>query len=200
MNTTPYCDVALVKKILNITATDRDARVALAADAATQAINLAMDTDFHVPGETAADEERFYTSERPSTIQIDDLVELHEVAVDSFLDGSYGQVWEEGRDFALEPLNALAKGRPFERIKLLTRSRYSFSPRQRAVRVTGVFGWPVTPPAVVEYATILAVKLYKRPDAAFGIATFGDVSMQVMRNDPDFDNLLHSLGRDTIIY
>ncbi len=201
MDTTPYVDADTLKAVLNIKAAGRDERVNAALNAATQAINDACDRDFHVPSETAADEERYYTPNRPRTLQIDDVLEIHELATDLSGVGEFTVVWEQNRDFVLEPLNAPAKGRPYERVLVHPWARFFLQELPRSVRVTGVFGWPETPPNVITMCTILATKLYKRPDAAFGIASFGsEVAMQVLRTDPDYMLLLGSYLRDTIVY
>lgn len=201
MDSTPYVDLDVLKSVLNIKTPDRVPRLEAAAAAATDAINSACDRDFHRPAETAADEERYYTPDRPRTLQIDDVLEIHELATDQTGIGQFTIVWEQNRDFTLEPLNAPLKGRPFERVKVHPLTRFLLIPRPRSVRITGVFGWPEVPPSVVTMCTILATKLYKRPDAPFGIASFGaEVAMQVLRTDPDYMLLLGDYLRDPIVY
>ena len=58
--------------------------------------------------------------------------------------------------------------------------------RRRSVQVTAKWGWTAPPQAVVESARILSIDLWKRKDAAFGIAT-GTV---------DFGGL--RIGRDVV--
>lgn len=200
MDTTPYVSVDAVKQVLNIRGDDVGNRVAIACNAATDALNSACDRDFHAVSITGADDERFYTPHRPRTVEIDDVLEIHELAVDTAGNGSYSTIWELGRDFYLEPENAPKKGRPYERIKLHPWSRFAFPALPNALRVTGIFGWAATPPAIIEMALILSVKYYKRPDAAFGVVSFGEVSMQIVRNDPDLASLLQDYTRDTVVY
>lgn len=59
------------------------------------------------------------------------------------------------------------------------------------VRVTARFGWSAIP-SVVEEATILkATSLFKRKDAPFGVAGFGEFgAVRITRADPDVIDLL----------
>lgn len=199
----PYVDPAVVKSILNITASSGPSvdRVAAACDAATDSITQAAARDFHVVSETGEDAERFYVVERPLTLEIDDCLVIHEVAIDRQGNGSYSLIWDEDVDFMVEPLNALVKGRPFERLKPRAARARRFYPGD-TVRVTGIFGWPEIPPNIVSYATTLAVRYYNRPNAAFGIATFGieAIAIPILRQDPDFQLALGPYLRDTVVY
>jgi hypothetical protein len=43
------------------------------------------------------------------------------------------------------------------------------------VQVTAKFGWPAVPDNVEKACIIQAVQLFKAKDAAFGVASFGDM-------------------------
>lgn len=197
----PYVDPAVVKGILNITTGGIPDRVVAACDAATDSITEAAARDFHAVSDTADDTERFYTVERALTLEIDDCLELFEVAIDRQGNGSYATIWDQDVDYTIEPLNALVKGKPFERLKPRAARARRFYVGDM-VRVTGRFGWPAIPPNVVSYATTLAVRYYNRPNAAFGIATFGieAIAIPILRQDPDFQLALGPYLRDTVVY
>ena len=104
-------------------------------------------------------------------------------------DGVYEESWMNGVDFVFEPLNAAADGRPWELVRCHPRGSYRFpTDYPRAVKVTGRFGWPAVPPAIVEATTILASKLLRRArEAPFGIVSFGvdGGAARIARTDPD---------------
>lgn len=201
MATTPYLELETYKELAGIKVDVDDARTTLALEAATEAISKACDRTFYPVSETGADEERFYTARRPLTLEIDDVIEVHEFATDLSGTGTFESIWEQDRDFYLEPLNAAVKGRPFERIKVRPNARFLLSSFPRTARVTGVFGWPEMPSAVKQATLILTTRLRLRKDTPYGIASFGtEIAMRLLKTDPDLAALLEDLTRDTVLY
>jgi hypothetical protein len=199
--TVPYVEIETYKELAGIKVDIDDARTQLALEAATEAISKVCDRTFYAVNETAADEIRYYTARRPLTLEIDDLIELHEFATDLSGTGVFQSIWEQDRDFYLEPLNALAKGRPFERIKVRPNARFLLSSFPRTARLTGVFGWPEMPSAVTQATVIVATRLRMRKETPFGIASFGtEVAMRLLKTDPDLQLLLDDLTRDSVLY
>lgn len=142
-----------------------------------------------------ADQVRYYSPPRPGGFEIHDLIELTSLEVgaeDSF------EAWVENLDFVLEPLNAPADQRPYERVTVL-RANQVFLPR--SVRVTGRFGWETIPANVVSATKILTARLLLRArQAPFGVVTAGLDTGAVMRiayQDPDAK--LTGLVRETLI-
>lgn len=136
----------------------------------------------------SASEVRYYTADAYDTsIDIDDAISVSEVAVDTAGDGSYETVWTEGTEFWLDPPNAVTDGQPRRRLVLTTTGSLitstdqrdmlpplvpttRFPTYQRAIRVTGTFGWP-TVPAGVKAATILLARrwLARTEQAPLGV-------------------------------
>lgn len=199
----PYVTVDDLKRFLSITGSNRDADVELAIAAASSAIDAVCgDRSFRAaPTDDDDAEARYFTPTRPSTIDVDDLVGVVELAIDVSGRGSYSVVWEENRDYVLEPENALQHGRPFERLKVHPYGRrYLPLNLPRAVRVTARFGWPATYPGAVQMTQTIASKLLKRKEAPFGIAQFGaELAMRLIVNDPDFPVLLGDFVRDPVL-
>lgn len=132
-------------------------------------------------------------------LEIDDLTSCTTLQVDTAGDGSYTTTWVEGTDFFLDPPNATLDGQPFTEVLVRARGGRFFPSVQRAVKITGVFGWPTVPPQVSQYAKIFASQLVMRSrQAPFGILMQGmevGATARLMRVDPDFDRLLGRLSR-----
>ena len=59
------------------------------------------------------------------------------------------------------------------------------------LQVTGVHGWPAVPDAVKESTRIAAANLFRRKDAPFGVAGFGEFALRLTQQDPTVMGLLH---------
>lgn len=65
------------------------------------------------------------------------------------------------------------------------------------LQITARFGWSFCPPQVEEACILLATQLFKRKDAPFGVAQFGDIAaVQVVRTDKHVNDLLWPFLRD----
>lgn len=195
-----YVKPEALKKTLNLSGTSFvDDDVDIAVVSASQAIDGICDRSF-VPADMSNESGtvRYFTPQRPSTQEIDDAVEIVEVAVDYTGRDDFADAWVENQDFVLEPLNAAAKDRPYERIRVtgsLSRRIRGFPMGvPRSVRVTARWGWVETPEAIVDACSILATRIVKRKrEAPFGIVTAGiDVgtAIRIARSDPDVMMLL----------
>lgn len=114
-------------------------------------------------------------------------------------DGVYETTWTRDVEFYLDPPNAAADDRPYERICLRPQKGKFFPAWPNAVKVTAQFGWPDVPPQVTEYAFIFAAQLLMRTrQAPFGVQMAGleiGSSARISRFDPDFDRLLGKFVR-----
>lgn len=97
--------------------------------------------------------------------------------------------------YQLEPLNALAKGRPYEGIRLLGSSFISTSYDQATVTVTARWGWPAVPTAVKEATRILAADLFHLKDNQFGVAGFGEMGVLMVRENSYVKTMLKNYRR-----
>lgn len=128
---------------------------------------------------------RYYTPYDAGTLSIDDLIAFTSLESGDG-DGVFATTWTENTDFVFEPLNAVADGRPWDRITTTGRG-HGFPCGQRTVKLTGQFGWADVPAGVKEATIILAVKIVKRVrEAPFGVVAVGlDSAMRIARSDPD---------------
>lgn len=95
-------------------------------------------------------------------------------------------------DYQLEPLNAGSRATAFAWSQVVALSGgWPVGGRRPTLRITAQWGWSQVP-AQVEEATILrAVALFKRKDAPFGVAGFGDFgALRITRQDSDVVSLL----------
>jgi hypothetical protein len=167
---------------------------------------------------------RYYTARRWTDVEIDDLVDLVEFATDPTGMGSYTDIWSFPADILLDPANAAADGKPWERVFVrrnipslgygpsyglgffgsgyawwgMGRFRWPFQVPQ-AIRVTGQFGWSSVPAKVKEACIILAPRLCRRArEAPFGIVGVNSEAggMRLSQTDPDVCALLKRLTRD----
>jgi hypothetical protein len=98
-------------------------------------------------------------------------------------------------DFLLWPYNALAEGRPFQRLDIdqLNGSKSTWYSFPKAVKIVGKFGWATAvPDDIKQVAIIQAVRLFKRGQQAFqdvgGITELGQLQF-VQKLDPDLSAL-----------
>lgn len=133
---------------------------------------------------------------------IDDLWDASSVVIktDDDDDGTYETTWDT-TDFQLEPLNGgSSDGVPYafylitalnQRLGLLTTRQFNRVESRAALQVTAKWGWSATPDEVQLATILLAVKLFKRKDAPFGVAGMNDFgAVRITQADPDVKTLL----------
>lgn len=65
------------------------------------------------------------------------------------------------------------------------------------LQITARFGWSFLPPQVEQACLLIATALFKRKDAPYGVAQFGDIAaVQVVRTDKHVQELLWPFLRD----
>jgi hypothetical protein len=120
------------------------------------------------------------------------------VKTDEDGDGTYERTWTSS-DYQLEPLNqdVVAAGdtvTPYAWWEIVAVDTLLFPVwvNQRAgLQVTARFGWSSVPDEVKRATLLKAVSLFKRKDAPFGVAGFGEFgAVRITRNDPDVVDLL----------
>lgn len=114
------------------------------------------------------------------------------IATDTTADGSYATTWAS-TDYQLEPLNADTDEAAHAWWRIVAVDRYTFPvhARRTTLRVTARFGWSEIPPAVEEACILRAANLFKRKEATFGVAGFGEFGVvRIGRADPDVVALL----------
>lgn len=135
---------------------------------------------------------RRYRVEDSRRLAVDDISTTTGLLVATGTDGSFGTSWTLDVDFELEPENADADGGAYAWWELVAVGALSFPcARRRTVQVTARFGWSQVPDQVMEATILRAVAIFKRKEAAFGVADFGEFGpVRITRRDPDVIDLL----------
>ena len=100
------------------------------------------------------------------------------VKIDEGADGTFETTLTQGTDFLLLPLNAADEVpvQPYTEIHVTDNYYFPrFANGRPGVQVTAKFGWPAVPDNVEKACIIQAIQLFKAKDAAFGVASFGDL-------------------------
>ena len=175
-----------------------DLRIAISA--ASRAIDKATYRYFGKSDDVL--DERFYSPRTPITLEIDDVCDFSLLELDMNGDGVFETTWESDIDFYLEPLNAAAKGEPYERL-IVNERRRRWPSSRRSVRLMGQFGWAAVPPGVIEATGILAARLVRRArETPYAIATVSietGTALRIIRTDPDVAGLLDGLVREVVL-
>lgn len=179
---------------------DGDIQNALVA--ASRGIDEALHRRFWLDAD--ANQVRYYTPRYGGCLEIDDLVVLTSLKCDQDGDGTFEETWTLNTDFILEPLNAAADGKPFERIERHDLATRSFPSWRRSVEVTGQFGWAAVPAGVETLTTLIAARLVQRTrQAPFGIIALGGdgaaVRAAAMARDPEYAWLTDGLQRTQVL-
>lgn len=191
---TDYTTKALLKVDLNIATIDTqyDATLDAIIGAVTGWINTYCGRKF----DAAVSQTRYYTAEDAGTVYVDDLQSVSALAID---DGSRTYATTiDSDEFDLAPYNAVTDGEPYTKI-------YSpagaFPTAERAIKVTGSFGWAATPKEVVRACALQSMRLFKRNQAIFGVVGSAELGQQLVipKLDPDVQLLLAPLRRGPMV-
>lgn len=141
-----------------------------------------------------------YTFMLPGEAEISEAAGL---AVATWNGASYGPSWVLDTDFRLAPYDAnqgdasqykawwMLEGTGTRRFDL--RSTRGYYP----IQVTARFGWSELPDEVEQATLLKAAAVFKRKDAPFGIAQFGDIAaVRIVRQDIDVIEMLSDYVRD----
>lgn len=186
-----YATLAQLKRAVDppITDTDEDVLLSAVLETASRSIDQECGRFFYQQTSTAL------TVVACDSRVLDlghDLVSVDSIVADRDGDGTWEETWASA-DWRLEPLDSSLTGRPYDSLRAtLTNGLYwPTSHRMATVKVTGTWGWPTVPPAIVEATTMLAARTWKRRGSPLGIAGFGDMGPVYVRNsDPDIARML----------
>ncbi len=145
---------------------------------------------------------RVYRPTDPTLAWVDDISTTTGlvVATDTTGDGAYDTVWDAG-DYELEPPNADAGGGAYAWWRIAATGAKTFPAvgrsRRTSLQVTAAFGWSAVPVEIEQACLLKAASLFKRKDAPFGVAGFGEFGpVRISRRmDPDVAELLTPLMR-----
>lgn len=183
-----YVPLALFKNALRVPADDDtdDALFSIYITTASRSIDDFAGRQF---GKTDDAEPRRYESRwdysRCAYVAvIDDLMTIEGLIVSA--DGTV----LTADDYELEPLNAIEKGRPYERIVTSRRGRLTITPEY--------WGWTTTPAAVQNAVLLQGARFESRRDAPFGVAgspSDGSEVRLLAKLDPDVETSLKPYRR-----
>jgi hypothetical protein len=194
-----YIELEQLKSSLEMQGmTFADQDITLAINAASRGIDSATGQRFYL--DVDATQVRYYSPTSFRRLEIDPLAVLTTLAIDRGNTGTFGETWTQNTDFVLDPLNATADFKPYERILVRALSgRWLPAGYDQSVKVTGQFGWAVIPEDVKAATSILAAKLLRRVrEAPFGIVTAGidqGAAVRIARTDPDVFSLIQPYAR-----
>jgi hypothetical protein len=195
--TNGYCTVAELREHLG---DDRqalnEALLERAINASSRAIDLWTGRRFWLDGTVTA---RSYRPDLTDVAWVDDIGSTTGlvIATDTTGDGSWATTWAT-TDYQLEPLNAAVSGTGYAWWTIGAIDRYTFpvAARRPTLRVTALHGWSAVPDGVAEACLLKAASLFKRKDAPFGVAGFGEFgAVRITRRDGDVIELLHPYVR-----
>lgn len=182
--TNGYIGLEELKTALEIDGDNRDATLERAIGAASRQIDRHTERVFY----KTESETRQYESNCPNLLVVDDLLELTGLETDTDGDLQYEDIWGE-TDWYLTRENPST---PYTSIATTPLGLYTFPRGKKAIQVTGDWGWEAPPDEVVQATLLLALRLFQRKDAPFGIVGSGELGQMraVVSMDPDVKSLL----------
>jgi hypothetical protein len=196
-----YATLAQIKSALRIASGDAtdDALLEMAVESASRLIDAYCGRNFILAG-TAT---RYYNTENPYVVQIDDARSIVEVQTSTGLDGVYDTTWTIGTaggqgDAQPEPINDYLGGVvwPYTRIRAIGDYTFPTGP-ENSIKVRAVFGWPNIPVTVTQATILQSSRIFARLQSPLGVAGWGDLGvMRVSRGlDPDVAQLIEGYRR-----
>jgi hypothetical protein len=191
-----YCTETQLRE--HLTDSDSTLTVALlqrAINSASRAIDRHCGRRFWLDTTTAT---RTYIVDNPTTAYVDDIGSRTGLVVKIGTDGiTFPTTLTADTDFILEPRNTDKfastdfDAYAFWQIRTIgSRRLYPFCDRP-TLSVTARHGWSAVPSEVEEACILKAASLFKRKDAPFGVAGFGEFgAVRITRNDADVVDLL----------
>jgi hypothetical protein len=180
-----YITPSELKSYLRIDDSADDVLAAVWATTASRAVDNHCHRQF---GQVAAVEEREYITEWDRHLGcyigfIDDLQDVDDLLV---LDENANEI----TDYSLHPVNALKKGRPYERIAVNVCG---------PLTISGLWGWTSVPVPVKNAALLQGARLSARRDSPFGVAgspTEGSELRLLATLDPDLKTSVAKFRRE----
>lgn len=179
----PYLSVSDFKARVGIQATDADTALLAVLTGASRQIDNWCGRRFT---QSDAGTERHFSARAGDMLAVPDLVSLSELATDTTGSRVYATVWA-ATDYDLWPFDAADAGWPYTEIRVTPYGTLRFPDLARAIRLTGVFGWPAVPAPIIEACAIQANRLWARKSAPFGIAGSAELGQltAITSLDPD---------------
>lgn len=188
-----YVTTDEAKAYLRVTDDVDDDELDLIVSAASRAIDKRCNRQF---GKVATAEQRFYTARYSRTrqrwvVEIDDLMTTTDFAAEVTDVGTLTA-------YTLEPRNAAAKGRPWERLVVDADSAVMPTGEEFEMDLTGLWGWTAVPNTVKAAARIQINRFLSRRDSPYGVAgspSEGSELRLLAKLDPDVETMVSTLAR-----
>lgn len=189
-----YCTLAALKNRLAITTTASDAALERVIEAVSRQIDAWTNRRFYAVSET-----RYYTAEYHDYLDVDDVVSVTSVVVDTGGDRTYPHTMGS-TTYDLLPHNAPLNAEPYTAIQTNDLATLSFPLTSKGVKVTGAFGFCQTASErsdIVEACLLQSMRLWRRKDAPFGVAGVSEMGQAIVisRLDPDVQQLISRYRR-----
>lgn len=184
-----YCGLEELKDRLGITDTADDSSAQMAIQAASSWVNEYTGTHFY-----RVTEARTFQPHDIWKLDIDPLVTVSQLNVDTDGDGTFDQPWTLNTDYALKigknnyNVNAAGFPRPYREVQVLQSGKWfppvwPYSHLDR-VQIIGTWGWPAVPPPVAQATLVLASQFFKEKDAPLGVAGTSDFGIIRIQSNP----------------
>lgn len=149
---------------------------------------------------------RTYILDSAEVCYVDDISTRTGVVVKTGSDGiTFGTTLTVDTDYILEPRNAdkfasaTFDAYAFWKIRFLNQT-LTIDANRPTLQVTARHGWSAVPPEVNEACILKSASLFKRKDAPFGVAGFGEFgAVRIGRSDPDVIELLHEFRQNSVL-
>ncbi len=166
--TNGYATLAELKAYLKIDDSMEDTLLENIVEAASRSIDRIANRRFYLDSSASA---RYYRPADLLRVFTDDFGSTSGLVVktDPNDSGTYQTTLTLNTDYIVEPVNAAAKGRPWNYITIVSGESYSLPVNYRPqVEVTARWGWPSVPDDINQATLILSADLYKRKDSIGG--------------------------------
>lgn len=179
--TNGYATLEQVRKELGgtyaVSDTSDDTLIELSIEAASRQIDGYCDRKFWQDTTVTA---REFFADSPTCCVVDDISTTTGliVKIDEAGDGTFSTTLTVSTDFILLPPNAAddTPVRPYTELRLVENFYFPRPSNGRpGVQVTAKYGWPAVPDNIEKACIVQAIQLFKAKDAAFGVASFGEM-------------------------
>jgi hypothetical protein len=181
-----YATLAELKSYLKIEDSMEDTLLEHIVEAASRSIDRIANRRFYLDSSASA---RTYRPSDLLRVFVDDFGSTSGLVVktDPNSAGVYQTTLVVNTDFITEPVNAAAKGRPWNYITIVSGESFSLPTNYRPqVEVTARWGWPSVPDDINQATLILSADLYKRKDSiggVLGLSELGAIRMSPLGRD-----------------
>lgn len=184
-----YCGLEELKDRLGVTDSLDDSSAQMAIQAASTWISEYCGQSFNRVTET-----RTFRPHNIWELNIDPVVSVTALNVDTVGNGTFDQAWTQNVDYQLivahneYNVNAAGVPRPYRKVQVLQAGKWfpftwPYSHLDR-IQIVGTWGWPAIPPAVTQACLTLAAEWWKAKDAPFGVAGVSDFGVIKVQQNP----------------